>query len=67
MLRATDIACSRGEHRLFDGVNFTLERGEWLHVKGENGAGKTTLLRTLIGLAPTTIAAPSSMSATRPD
>jgi heme exporter protein A len=52
MLRATDIACSRGERRLFDGVNFTLERGEWMHVKGENGSGKTTLLRTLIGLSP---------------
>src|SRR5205085_9828685 len=30
---------------------FSLEAGEWLHVRGENGAGKTTLLRTLVGLA----------------
>ncbi|HJV61499.1 MAG TPA: cytochrome c biogenesis heme-transporting ATPase CcmA [Albitalea sp.] len=52
MLTATDIACSRGERRLFGGVNFALDRGEWLHIKGENGAGKTTLLRTLIGLSP---------------
>jgi heme exporter protein A len=52
MLTATDIACSRGERRLFGGVDFTLGRGDWLHVKGENGAGKTTLLRTLIGLSP---------------
>src|SRR2546423_1036150 len=52
MFTATDLACSRGERRLFEGLNFSLERGEWLHVKGENGAGKTTLLRTLIGLSP---------------
>ena len=52
MFTATDLACSRGERRLFDGLSFTLQRGDWLHVKGENGAGKTTLLRTLIGLSP---------------
>ncbi|MEO6031045.1 MAG: cytochrome c biogenesis heme-transporting ATPase CcmA [Burkholderiaceae bacterium] len=52
MLSATDLACSRGERRLFGSVNFALDGGDWLHVKGENGAGKTTLLRTLIGLSP---------------
>jgi heme exporter protein A len=52
MLVATDLACSRGERRLFGSVNFALDSGHWLHVKGENGAGKTTLLRTLIGLSP---------------
>jgi heme exporter protein A len=52
MFTATDLACSRGERTLFDGVSFALDRSEWLHVKGENGAGKTTLLRTLIGLSP---------------
>ena len=52
MLTATDLACSRGERRLFGHVSFGLEGGDWLHVTGENGAGKTTLLRTLIGLSP---------------
>ena len=51
MFAVTDLACSRGERRLFDGLSFALGRGEWLHVKGENGAGKTTLLRTLVGLS----------------
>src|SRR5215212_9194932 len=52
MLSATDLACSRGERRLFEGLAFALEAGEWLHVKGQNGSGKTTLLRTLVGLSP---------------
>ena len=52
MFTATDLACSRGERRLFEGLCFALEAGQWLHVKGENGAGKTTLLRTVVGLSP---------------
>ena len=52
LFTATDLACSRGGRRLFEGVGFELRGGEWLHVKGANGSGKTTLLRTLVGLSP---------------
>jgi heme exporter protein A len=52
MLSATELTCSRGERRLFEGLAFALDAGEWLHVKGQNGSGKTTLLRTLVGLSP---------------
>jgi len=52
LLHATDLACSRGERQLFAGLGFSVEAGQWLHVKGANGSGKTTLLRTLVGLAP---------------
>ena len=34
---------------LFDGVSFTLRRGDRLALAGPNGAGKTTLLRALVG------------------
>src|ERR671939_1967436 len=34
---------------LFDGVSFSVERGERLSLSGPNGAGKTTLLRILAG------------------
>ncbi len=34
---------------LFDGVSFSLERGDRLALAGPNGAGKTTLLRILCG------------------
>jgi len=33
---------------LFDGVSFSVERGERLSLSGPNGAGKTTLLRILL-------------------
>ncbi|MDR2000995.1 MAG: cytochrome c biogenesis heme-transporting ATPase CcmA [Zoogloeaceae bacterium] len=46
-----NLACVRGERRLFSGLNFDLAAGEWLHVQGENGSGKTTLLRALVGLS----------------
>ncbi len=49
MLEVCNLACSRGDHQLFDGLSFTLSAGELLQVQGANGSGKTTLLRTLCG------------------
>src|ERR671928_38867 len=34
---------------LFEGVSFSVERGDRLSLSGPNGAGKTTLLRMLTG------------------
>jgi heme exporter protein A len=49
ILEVVDLACERGEHRLFSGLSFTLTPGELMQVLGPNGSGKTTLLRTLCG------------------
>lgn len=49
MLEVCNLACTRGDHQLFDGLSFTLSAGEVLQVRGANGSGKTTLLRTLCG------------------
>jgi ATP-binding cassette subfamily F protein 3 len=38
--------------QVFNGVNFSLQRGDKLAVVGVNGAGKTTLLKILAGLEP---------------
>jgi ATP-binding cassette subfamily F protein 3 len=37
---------------LFDGVSFTVRRGDRLSLAGANGAGKTTLLRAIAGETP---------------
>lgn len=50
MLEVSNLACVRGDHQLFSGLNFKLSAGEIMQVEGENGSGKTSLLRTLCGL-----------------
>ncbi len=50
MLEVIDLACQRGDRRLFAGLSFTVANGTLLHLLGENGSGKTTLLRALCGL-----------------
>jgi heme exporter protein A len=50
MLEVVDLACRRGDRRLFSELSFSVEPGSLLHVRGRNGSGKTTLLRALCGL-----------------
>ena len=51
MLETHDLACLRGDRRLFRGLNLAVAPGQLLRVEGANGAGKTSLLRLLAGLA----------------
>jgi len=50
MLEITRLECRRGDRLLFSELDFAVEAGTLLHVRGRNGSGKTTLLRTLCGL-----------------
>jgi heme exporter protein A len=50
-LQAHQLACTRGDRQLFNGLNFEIQAGEALWVSGSNGSGKTSLLRLLCGLA----------------
>ena len=45
-----DLACRRGERRVFAGLSFRLPPGGALVLTGANGSGKTSLLRLLAGL-----------------
>lgn len=45
---------SYGENRIFDQVEYQLERGDKVAVVGPNGAGKSTLIRILAGHEPLT-------------
>lgn len=49
MLEVSNLACTRGNHRLFSGLSFTLNFGQIMQVQGANGSGKTSLLRSLCG------------------
>jgi len=51
MLEVRDLACERGDVRLFSGLQFALGEGELLLVQGPNGSGKTSLLRLVAGLS----------------
>jgi heme exporter protein A len=51
MLEAHDLAARRGDAALFAGLDFALEPGAALFVRGPNGSGKTTLLRILAGVS----------------
>jgi iron(III) transport system ATP-binding protein len=44
------LAASHGGQAVFEGVNFTLSRGEIAALLGPSGTGKTTLLRVIAGL-----------------
>lgn len=39
-----------GKHRIIDGLDLYLEKGDALILEGDNGCGKSTLLRLILGL-----------------
>ena len=44
-----DVKKSFGQHKVFEGVNFTINRGEKVAFVGRNGEGKTTMVRCILG------------------
>lgn len=52
LLKAENLSVARGDALLIEGLSFTVNPGEALHVQGENGAGKSTLMLALAGLIP---------------
>ena len=44
-----DVKKNFGAHTVFEGVNFTINRGEKVAFVGRNGEGKTTMVRCILG------------------
>ncbi len=52
LIRAQGLACRRGGRLLFTGLDFSVQAGQSLWLRGANGIGKSSLLRCIAGLLP---------------
>jgi ABC-type Mn2+/Zn2+ transport system ATPase subunit len=50
LIRFRGLSIGYGDHPVLHGIDFSIERGDFLGVMGPNGSGKTTLIKTLMGL-----------------
>ena len=50
MIEAQNLVKSFGSHRVLDGVNFRIDRGESVVIIGRSGGGKSILLKHIAGL-----------------
>ena len=50
LLSIQDLALGYDGHTIVDGLNFTVNAGDYLCIVGENGSGKTTLMKALLHL-----------------
>lgn len=48
-VRVLDLSKSYGDHKVFDKVSLTIERGEKIAFVGKNGEGKSTLVKAIMG------------------
>lgn len=47
-----DLSLGYEGHTVCEGLNLTVNKGDYLCIVGDNGSGKTTLMRTLLSLKP---------------
>ena len=50
LVEIDNVSFTYGEVSVLEGINFTVEAGDFLGIIGPNGSGKTTLLRLMLGL-----------------
>ncbi|MCR5182742.1 MAG: metal ABC transporter ATP-binding protein [Clostridia bacterium] len=50
LITVRDLSLGYDAHSIVEGLNFTVNEGDYLCIVGENGSGKTTLMKTLIHL-----------------
>jgi zinc transport system ATP-binding protein len=47
-----NISYAYGDHKVLEGVSFSVEEGDYVGLIGPNGSGKSTLLRIMLNLLP---------------
>ena len=47
-----DLTIGYDRQVVLEGINFEVNKGDYLCIVGENGSGKSTLMKTLLGLTP---------------
>jgi len=52
LLETTGLSVKLANKTILDGIDFSINAGEFIGVIGPNGSGKTTLLRALTGILP---------------
>ncbi len=50
LITVRDLSLGYGSNAIVEGLNFTVNAGDYLCIVGENGSGKTTLMKTLLHL-----------------
>ncbi len=50
LITARNLSLGYDAHSIVEGLNFTVDEGDYLCIVGENGSGKTTLMKTLLNL-----------------
>ncbi|OON89046.1 metal ABC transporter ATP-binding protein [Pyramidobacter sp. C12-8] len=50
LLTCENVAAGYEGAPVIEGLNFAVERGDYLYIVGENGSGKSTLMKTVLGL-----------------
>lgn len=50
LLTVRDLSLGYDAHSILEGLNFSVNAGDYLCIVGENGSGKSTLMKTILGL-----------------